>query len=55
MGIVQSLFMLKRAKTFSFNRTFTLTNKKLSDTQEMVLDIYGKTFAHTDVNTLTKE
>lgn len=54
-GIVQSPFMLKKAKTLSFKRTFSLKNNQLSYTQEMVLDIYGKTFAHTDVNTLTKE
>ena len=54
-GIVQSPFMLKKAKTVSFKREFIVTNNKLSYTQEMELAIYGKTFTHTDVNTLTKE
>ncbi|QVY66180.1 heme-binding beta-barrel domain-containing protein [Polaribacter sp. Q13] len=51
-GIVQSPFMLKKAKTLSFKRTFTVIDNKLSYTQETLLDIYGKTFSHTDVNTL---
>ncbi|KGL63799.1 heme-binding beta-barrel domain-containing protein [Polaribacter sp. Hel1_85] len=54
-GIVQSPFMLQKAKTLSFKREFKFANNKLSYTQEMVLAIYGKTFTHTDKNTLTKE
>lgn len=53
-GIVQSPFMLKKAKTLAFKREFILLNNQLSYTQEMLLDIYGKTFAHTDANVLTK-
>jgi hypothetical protein len=55
-GIVQSPFMLKKAKTLSFSRVFKISNNKLSYSQEMVLDIYGKTkFSHTDENTLYKK
>ena len=54
-GIVQSPFMLKKAKTLSFKREFKVSDNKLIYSQEMVLDIYGKIFNHTDVNTLTKE
>ena len=41
-GIVQSPFMMEKAKTLSFSREFILSNNKLVYTQEMVLDIYGK-------------
>ncbi|KGL63802.1 hypothetical protein PHEL85_0843 [Polaribacter sp. Hel1_85] len=54
-GIVQSPFVLQKVKTVSFKRAFKLANNKLSYTQEMVLVIYSKTFAHTDKNTFTKE
>lgn len=53
-GIIQSPFMLKKAKTLSFTRTFILSGNKLTYSQEMVLDIYGKIFSHTDKNTLSK-
>ena len=53
-GIIQSPFMLKKAKTLSFTREFTISNNKLVYTQEMVLDIYGKISSHTDENTLYK-
>ena len=53
-GIVQSPFMLKKAKTLSFSRALKIENNKLSYSQETVLDIYGKTFSHTDENTLYK-
>lgn len=51
-GIVQSPFMLKKAKTVSFNRVLILSGNELNYTQEMVLDIYNKVFSHTDENTL---
>ena len=54
-GIVQSPFMLKKAKNLSFKRTFTVLDNKLTYSQETVLDIYGKIFPHTDINTLTRE
>lgn len=53
-GIIQSPFMLKKAKTLSFSRQFKMSNNKLTYTQETVLDIYGKIFSHTDENTLYK-
>jgi len=53
-GIIQSPFMLKKAKTLSFTREFIISDNKLKYSQEMVLDIYGKIFSHTDENTLSK-
>ena len=53
-GIVQSPFLKNKAKTLDFKRELTLSGNTLSYTQEMTLDIYGKTFNHIDTNTLTK-
>jgi len=53
-GIIQSPFMLKKAKTLSFTRKFIISKNKLEYAQETVLDIYGKIFSHTDENTLYK-
>ena len=53
-GIVQSPFMLKKAKTLSFSREFTVSGNKLEYSQEMVIDIYSKVFSHIDKNTLFK-
>jgi len=53
-GIIQSPFMLKKAKTLSFTRKFIISNNKLKYAQETVLDIYGKVFSHTDDNILYK-
>lgn len=53
-GMVQSPFMLKKAKTLSFSREFIVSGDTLKYSQEMVLDIYGKTFSHIDKNTLSR-
>ncbi len=53
-GIVQSPFMLKKAKTVSFVREFIISGNELKYSQEMVLNIYGKVFSHIDENTLKK-
>ena len=52
-GIVQSPFMAENARTTAFNQSITLGNGKLSYAQTMMVDIYGKTFEHTDKNELT--
>ncbi len=46
--------MLKKAKTLSFKRVFKISDNTLSYSQEMVLDIYGKTFTHKDENILKR-
>jgi len=53
-GIVQSPFMKQKAKTSAFKRHLKLSGNVLSYEQETTLEIYGKTFAHRDNNTLTK-
>lgn len=53
-GIVQSPFMLANAATKAFSQTVTVTGNTLHYTETTVLDIYGKTFDHTDANTLQR-
>ncbi len=53
-GIVQSPFMKEKARTLAFKRELKLLGNTLSYEQETTVEIYGKTFAHRDNNTLTK-
>lgn len=54
LGIVQSAFMTKKAKTSHFIREFILSGSTLSYKQITTVDIYGKVFSHEDSNTLTR-
>lgn len=53
-GIVQSPFMLERAKTKAFQIRMTVSGDVLSYRQVMSLHIYGKDFEHTDESTLQR-
>lgn len=53
-GITQSPFMRDNAKTTAFSQTLTITNDSLKYRQSTIVDIYGKTFDHTDTNILKK-
>jgi len=53
-GILQSPFMSRNAKTIEFTQKLTINEQELSYTQTTVLVIYGRTFNHTDNNTLKK-
>jgi hypothetical protein len=53
-GIVQSPFMRERARTTGFEHTLTLDGDTLSYAETTHLQIYGRSFAHTDGNTLTR-
>ena len=53
-GIIQSPFMQKKAKTLQFSHTVTVKDKVMTYTESTKLEIYGKTFDHTDGNTLTR-
>ena len=53
-GIIQSPFMMKKAKTMTFQRDLKVSDNKLYYKQETTVDIYGKIFNHTDTNQLTK-
>ena len=53
-GIIQSPFMRDHAKTVEFRHEIIVENEKLSYSETMILEIYGKTFKHTDRNELTR-
>lgn len=53
-GIVQSPFMRDKARTVGFSHTVTVKGDAISYTETAVVEIYGKTFDHTDANTLTR-
>lgn len=47
-GIVQSPFMLEKAKTTAFSMTLKISGDALSYEETTSLDIYGRQFEHTD-------
>lgn len=51
-GIIQSPFMAEKARTTSFSQRITLGKGKLCYAQTTMVDIYGKSFEHTDENEL---
>jgi hypothetical protein len=52
-GIIQSPFMRDKARTVEFRHDLTVDGKTLSYSETTVLEIYGRTFEHTDENQLT--
>ena len=53
-GIVQSPFMLEKAKTTAFKMALSVKDNKLTYSETTSLEIYGKTFEHTDSSVLRK-
>ncbi len=53
-GIIQSPFMLEKAKTTAFQMQMTLTENALSYKQVTSLFIYGKEFKHVDQSVLQR-
>lgn len=53
-GIIQSPFMQKNARTFEFHHHVSIEGEELSYSETTVLEIYGKTFDHTDSNKLSR-
>ncbi|MEH6469294.1 MAG: heme-binding beta-barrel domain-containing protein [Porticoccus sp.] len=53
-GIVQSPFMDSNAKTTAYHHQLTIKDDVLTYSQSTFLDIYGKSFDHTDGNTLLR-
>jgi hypothetical protein len=53
-GIVQSPFMLEKAKTTAFEMTMTLSGDQLEYTETTHLHIYGEDFEHTDKSRLSR-
>lgn len=54
-GIAQTSFMQKKANTTAFSQQLTIQGDSLKYKQTIMLDIYSKTFEHTDTNTLTRQ
>ena len=54
-NIVQSPFMTDQAKTVSFARTILVGSGKMSYSQTTKLQIYDKSFDHTDENELSRQ
>jgi hypothetical protein len=53
-GIAQSPFMRDNAKTVAFRMKLTIDSDRIHYAETTVLDIYGKTFDHTDESALTR-
>ena len=53
--IIQSPFMQKNARTTEFRHRITVGNGKLSYSETTIIDIYGRTFEHTDDNELIRQ
>ena len=53
-GILQSPFMRDHARTIEFQHRLTVDRDALSYAETTVVEIYGKTFEHTDENELTR-
>ncbi len=53
-GIVQSPFMRDKAKTVAFEHSVSIEGDQLSYSETTHLEIYGKSFDHTDSNTLKR-
>ena len=53
-GIIQQSFMQEQARTVEFRRKINVDGNTLSYSQTTVVEIYGKTFDHTDENQLTR-
>jgi len=51
-NIIQSLFMQENATTISFKRQVVVGNGSLYYAQTTMIKIYGKTFEHTEQNSL---
>ncbi len=53
-GIVQSPFMQQKALTKSYQFSMQVSANQMKYSQSMMLDIFGKSFEHTDENQLTR-
>ncbi len=53
--ITESPFMRESASTRTFSQHVEVTGNKMSYAQEMLLDIYGREFLHTDKNELLRQ
>jgi len=54
-GIIQSPFMQENARTTGFRHKVILGSEKLCYSETTIVEIFGKTFEHTDENELTRQ
>ncbi|MFT5208117.1 MAG: hypothetical protein ACI9CF_001886 [Candidatus Omnitrophota bacterium] len=54
-GIVEAPFMRSKATTKSFEHRIEVDGNTMAYTESTVVDIYGKTFNHTDENSLKRD
>ena len=54
LAVIQTSFMHEKAKTTSFKQTMSLKGDTLHYHETTMVDIYGKSFEHTDTNTLQR-
>ena len=54
-GVLQSPFMRDKARTVSFNHEITVRADRLSYSETTGLEIYGRSFEHTDTNELVRQ
>jgi hypothetical protein len=54
-GIIQSPFMRDNARTVAFRHRITVSGDTLDYSETTVLDIYGRSFDHTDENSLSRK
>ena len=52
-GIIETAFMKSKATTSEFRQKLLISNGKFSYDETTVVEIYGKTFEHTDTNVLS--
>lgn len=53
-GVLQSPFMKDKAKTVEFSQRLIVNTNKLVYSETTVLEIYGRTYNHTDANVLER-
>jgi hypothetical protein len=53
-GVIQSPFMRDNARTIDYRHKVTVGGGKMTYEQTMNLEIYGRTFEHTDRNDLVR-
>ncbi len=54
-GVVQSPFMRDKARTLTFSHELKVAGDRLSYFETTMVEIYGRTFEHTDRNELTRQ
>lgn len=54
-GVIQSPFMRDNARTTEFIHNIKIDGDEMQYSENTILDIYGRTYEHKDINRLTRE